>query len=113
MKQSLDRLARFIEAQRGEYQRALPNKVAQAEAMWAQRSPDALESLQRLAHTVYGTAGTYKFAEVGEAARVLEEAVKALRESEPSPERTSQVDAAVRAFRASLPPAPPPEESGG
>jgi len=112
MKESLDRLARFIEAQRGEYLRALPDKVAQAETLWTQKSPEALESLQRLAHTVYGTAGTYKFAEVGEAARVLEEAVKALREGPASPERTSQVDAAVRAFRASLPPAPPQESSG-
>jgi HPt (histidine-containing phosphotransfer) domain-containing protein len=99
-----ERFAKFLEAQKGEYRQSLPGKVGQAEASWAAGD---LEGLQRLAHTVYGSAGTYGFAPTGQAAREVEEAVQALRAAPGDDALRARAQAALAAFRASLPPSDP------
>lgn len=67
----------FLDEQRSEYGRCLPDKVAQIEALWrlAAATGSDLEvrvRLERLAHTLAGTAGTLGFVAAGQAARALE-----------------------------------------
>lgn len=67
----------FLDEQRADYGRSLPGKVAQIEALWrdaaATGSDVALRvQLERLAHTLAGTAGTLGFVAVGQAAKALE-----------------------------------------
>lgn len=67
----------FLDAQRAEYGRSLPGKVAQIEALWrlaagAGPEPGSMVQLERLAHTLAGTAGTLGFVATGQAARALE-----------------------------------------
>ena len=68
---------RFLDEQRSEYGRSLPGKVAQIEAHWrfvasGRGEADTLAELERLAHTLAGTAGTLGFAAAGLAAKTLE-----------------------------------------
>lgn len=67
----------FLDEQRKEYGRSLPGKVGQIEALWrlaAAADPDVepLAQLERLAHTLAGTAGTLSFLATGHAAKALE-----------------------------------------
>jgi len=66
----------FLELQRAEYRRTLPDKLAHVQALWLAAEtgtgPADLAGLERLAHTLAGTAGTLGLREVGLAARALE-----------------------------------------
>ena len=67
----------FLEEQRREYGRSLPEKVRQIEAHWrfvasGRNEADTLAELERLAHTLAGTAGTLGFVAAGQAAKALE-----------------------------------------
>lgn len=67
----------FLDEQRSEYGRSLPGKVAQIDALWRVAAAGESEAqsrlqLERLAHTLAGTAGTLGFVAVGQAARALE-----------------------------------------
>ncbi|MES2955580.1 MAG: Hpt domain-containing protein [Pseudomonadota bacterium] len=71
-----EQFQQFLDLQRADYKRALPEKLAQLQALWAAvdtgAAPPALAELERLAHTLAGTAGTLGFREVGLAAKSLE-----------------------------------------
>lgn len=99
----------FIGQQRADYRRVLPDKVAEIQAVWqvADRGgvPQLL-ALERLAHTLAGTAGTLGFPAVGQAAKALE---LLLPENETAtapltPAQQSDIAQAVAALQASLPP---------
>lgn len=67
----------FLNEQRSEYGRSLPEKVGQIEALWRLAAASEAEAesrlqLERLAHTLAGTAGTLGFVAVGQAAKALE-----------------------------------------
>lgn len=98
---------RFLDEQRAEYKAALPGKMAEVHALWALAAPgeDAaqpLADLQRLAHTLAGTAGTLGFRDVGTAAKALEllveEAGIAL-----TPAQRADMTLAIAALQASMP----------
>jgi len=66
---------KFLDLQRADYKRALPAKVAEVQARWQASETDPatpLADLERLAHTLAGTAGTLGFHELGHAAKSLE-----------------------------------------
>ena len=100
---------KFLDQQRADYRRTLPEKIAQIHALWnavAGADDTALPAeLERLVHTLAGTAGTLGFHEVGAAARALELLLEqaALAGQLPlSPQRTD-IALAVAALQASLP----------
>lgn len=68
---------RFLAEQRVEYQRSLPGKIAEIRALWQVVNADAdapkpMKDLERMAHTLAGTAGTLGYREIGAAAKALE-----------------------------------------
>ena len=70
----------FLERQRADYQRALPERLAQIEELWHQvltgaSAVPALATLERCAHSLAGSGATFGFSGVGDAARELERAV--------------------------------------
>lgn len=71
-----EQFQQFLDQQRAEYKRALPEKLAHLQTLWAAvdagAAPPALAELERQAHTLAGTAGTLGFREVGLAAKALE-----------------------------------------
>lgn len=99
----------FLEQQRADYQRALPGKLAQIQATWAAVGPDAappaLIELERLAHTLAGSAGTLGLREVGLAARDLEVLLAQAGEGGGvlTPGQRSAISLAVAALQASQP----------
>lgn len=66
--------------------------------------PEALAAAQRLAHRIYGSAGTFGFAAVGEAARAIDQRLLAVVEgrASPSAELWSELGSALDAARAGL-----------
>ncbi|MFI5443898.1 Hpt domain-containing protein [Polaromonas sp. UC242_47] len=97
----------FLDQQRADYRRALPDKLAQLEALWQAvdaggPSAPPLADLERQAHTLAGTAGTLGFRELSLAARalelLLEQAGAAL-----IPAQRPDIVRAVAALQASLP----------
>lgn len=100
----------FLALQRAEYQRALPEKLAQLQALWLAldpgAAPSALGGLERQAHTLAGTAGTLGFREVGTAAKSLEELLARAREGGVALTlaQHTEISLAVAALQASLPP---------
>lgn len=67
----------FLDEQRSEYGRSLPDKVRQIEARWrfvasSGGEANSFAELERLAHTLAGTAGTLGFAAASQAAKALE-----------------------------------------
>jgi chemotaxis protein histidine kinase CheA len=63
-----------------EFRRALPERIARIEGMWSgmqSASPTAqhLRELKRALHMLAGSAPTFGFADVGEAARLAERAL--------------------------------------
>jgi HPt (histidine-containing phosphotransfer) domain-containing protein len=85
MNWSKDFVAQLLEAQRVEYVQALPDKLAELDALWAQVAAgsagtgEALAGLERLAHGLHGTAGSLGLAGLGDAGSALERAMQALR----------------------------------
>jgi len=69
----------FLARQRADYGRALPARVAGLREAWqraaASRSDDDYRTLEREAHSIAGSGGTFGFSRVGTAARELEGAV--------------------------------------
>jgi len=63
----------FLAQQRAEYRASLPARLQQLEAAWAAR---AWNDLERCTHGIAGSAGTFGLAELGDAARALEEALE-------------------------------------
>jgi chemotaxis protein histidine kinase CheA len=100
----------FLALQRADYRRALPEKLAQLQALWQALDPDAappaLHELARQAHTLAGTAGTLGFREVGLAAKSLEDLLVRSGEGGAAltPAHYSEISLALAALQASLPP---------
>jgi HPt (histidine-containing phosphotransfer) domain-containing protein len=69
----------FLAQQRADYGRALPARVAGLREAWqraaASRSDDDYRTLEREAHSIAGSGGTFGFPMVGTAARDLEGAI--------------------------------------
>jgi HPt (histidine-containing phosphotransfer) domain-containing protein len=99
---------KFLDQQRADYRRALPEKMAHIRALWTSVAGDdtALPAeLERLVHTLAGTAGTLGFREVGAAARALELLLEqaAPAGQVPLPPQRAEIALAVDALQASLP----------
>ncbi len=99
----------FLEAQRADYRRSLPQRLAQIESLWRQvlngEAPaQALASLERCAHSLAGSGATFGFAALGDAARVLELTVSPLLNAAQAltPTALSEVSRAVEALQRSL-----------
>ena len=99
----------FLEAQRVDYRRSLPQRLAQIESLWHQvlngEAPaETLANLERCAHRLAGSGGTFGFATLGDAARVLELAVNPLLDSAQAltPETKTAVSQAIEALQRSL-----------
>lgn len=109
MSTSQEQFRAFLEQQRVEYQRTLPEKVARLQTLWAamdaSAGPVALTEMERLAHTLAGTAGTLGFRELGLAAGSLEVLLTeaAGRGAPPGPGQFADIAAALSALQASLP----------
>jgi HPt (histidine-containing phosphotransfer) domain-containing protein len=97
----------FLDQQRAAYRRALPEKMRQAHALWlaSEMAAQALSDLERLAHTLAGTAGTLGFQAVGLAAKALELRLQQAREAGPdlAAAQRPEIALAVAALQASLP----------
>ena len=69
----------FFDRQRESYGRTLPERFARIERLWTSvahgRSGPDREALEREAHSLAGSGGTFGWPEVGNAARQLELAV--------------------------------------
>ena len=68
---------KFLDEQRAEYKSSLPGKTTEIRTLWHAVNSDPegakpLKELERMAHTLAGTAGTLGFREVGTAAKALE-----------------------------------------
>ncbi len=109
MSSSQEQFRAFLAQQRVEYQRALPDKLAQLQALWLAldtgATPPALTGLERLAHTLAGTAGTMGLREVGLAARALEDLLVRAGEGGAAltPAQCSEIALAVAALHSSAP----------
>lgn len=100
---------KFLDQQRAVYQRALPKKMAHIRALWNavaggdETAPQA--ELERLVHSLAGTAGTLGFHQVSAAAKALELLLEQAAQAGQvplSPQRTD-IALAVAALQASLP----------
>ena len=102
-------LAQFIEAQRLDYLRGLPERMGQIDASWAAaleasdfREP--LRVLERLGHGLHGTAGTFGFHALSAAGHELEDAAEALAQAGGDADGARRrVVAAIEQVRRSLP----------
>ena len=108
MTQSPEDFLRFLEEQRGDYRRGLPEKLEQMERLAERIGTDPavdLTGLERLAHSMAGSGGTFGFDALGEAARALELSVQRLRESGAgaTERQRDAVRGALRELRARLP----------
>lgn len=101
-----EQFQQFLDLQRAEYKRALPEKLAHLQTLWsavdAGATPTARADLERLAHTLAGTAGTLGLREVGLAARSLEMLLAQAGEVL-TPEQQFGISLAMIALQASLP----------
>lgn len=100
----------FLDQQRADYQRVLPEKIDQVQAAWRAVAAGAeaaqpLVELERLAHTLAGTAGTLGFREVGLAAGALELLLQPARQAGAvlTAAQRSEIALAIAALQASLP----------
>ena len=107
-----EQFQQFLDQQRADYQRALPEKLAHLQTLWAvvdagaaPPAPPALAELERLAHTLAGTAGTLGFRDLGLAAKSLELLLTQANEGSGvlTPELRSGISQAMAALQASLP----------
>ena len=100
----------FLEVQRADYRRALPQRVAQIELLWHQMlngdsSADVLATLERCAHSLAGSGATFGFAGMGSAARELELIVNPLLDTACAltAGAQSEIDLAIELLKRSLP----------
>lgn len=100
----------FLEAQRADYRSSLPQRLAQIDSLWRQvlnnEAPaPALVSLERCAHSLAGSGATFGFADLGDAARLLELAISPLLGATQAltPAAQAEVSRAVAALLRSLP----------
>lgn len=99
----------FLDLQRADYRRTLPEKLALLQASWQALDPDAappaLDGLERQAHTLAGTAGTLGFRELGLAAKSLEELLARAGQGGGAltPVQRTEISQALAALLASLP----------
>ena len=99
----------FLDTQRADYRRSLPERLAQIDLFWCRVRDDeapaqALADLERCAHNLAGSGATFGFAALGDAARVLEQAVVPLLGTACAltPAATGEVGTAVEALQRSL-----------
>lgn len=110
---------KFLAEQRSQYGRSLPGKVGQIEALWrlvaaGDHAGEALAQLERLAHTLGGTAGSLGFVAAGQAARALELLIQ--RAGQPGVEWAALqpgIERAVAALQESLLQVGPAAQDGG
>lgn len=99
---------KFLDLQRSDYARALPEKMAQVHALWravtAGGEATLLTELERLVHALAGTAGTLGFHEVGRAAKALELLLQQVGPTGPALAQRSAIGLTIAALQASLPP---------
>ena len=104
---------KFLDLQRSDYARALPEKMTQVHALWRAVTSGGeappLTELERLVHTLAGTAGTLGFHEVGRAAKALELLLQQVGPAGPAgpalaPAQRSAIGLTIAALQASLPP---------
>lgn len=98
----------FLQLQRADYGRALPERLAQIELLWQQalngdNAVQALATLERCAHSLAGSAATLGFAGVGSAARELELAVALNTDCALSAGPQSEINLAIELLQRSLP----------
>ena len=100
MSDAPDDFLRFLEVQRADYLRVLPGRVSDVEATWNamahERTGTEWEVLERQAHNLAGTAGTFGFEALSDAAKALERAVHG--------RDLSEITRAIALLRLSLPP---------
>jgi HPt (histidine-containing phosphotransfer) domain-containing protein len=103
-----DEFLRFLEEQRSDYRRGLPEKLEQMERLVSGIGADAtvdLAGLERLAHSMAGSGGTFGFAELGDAAKALELSVQKLKDSGDgaTPAQREEVRRAISELKTKLP----------
>jgi chemotaxis protein histidine kinase CheA len=105
-----EQFQQFLDQQRADYKRVLPEKLAHLQMLWtvveAGAAPSsALVELERLAHTLAGTAGTLGFRDVGLAAKSLELLLTEASEGDEklTHGQLSQISLAMASLQASLP----------
>ena len=110
MSVSRDEFEKILALQRARYGRSLPAKVAQIQALWDGLQADSavqpsLHEIERLAHTLGGTAGTLGFADLGLAAQSLERLLAPGAQPGDAwpPGRRSDIALALRRLQSSLP----------
>lgn len=108
MTQPPDDFTRFLEEQRGDYRRGLSQKLDEMERLASRIGTDPtvdLASLERLAHSMAGSGGTFGFTELGDAAKALELSVQRLKESgaRATPGQREEVRRAIRELKAKVP----------
>lgn len=89
MSQSHDAIQTQLQALRAAYCAQLPARIAEIETAWQslRRQPDTvvLQELHRKVHSMAGSAGTFGLPELGQAARAIEQHLKALLHEQVSP----------------------------
>lgn len=103
-----DDFLRFLAEQREEYRHGLPKKLDEMERLVSLIGNDPsvdLSGLERLAHSMAGSGGTFGFEELGDAAKALEISVQRLKESGDgaTAAQLEDVRAAVRDLKKKLP----------
>jgi len=100
----------FLELQRADYRRALPQRMTQIELLWRQvligeNAAQALATLERCAHSLAGSGATFGFAGMGNAARELELAVAPLLDTACAltAGAQSEISLAIESLQRSLP----------
>lgn len=90
------------------YREELPGRITELEELWQQLKQswdvELATSLDRACHGLAGSAATFEFAAVGDAARVVEHALKSIIEGKVlmSAAATNEIDVKMNALRNSL-----------
>ena len=99
---------RFLAAQRVDYVRALPSKLAEVQRLWdavskGPAAPGELEGLVRAVHNLAGSGAVFGFEEFGAAAKSLELLLQALAESPERPQGIATVEDAIARLQSCAP----------
>ena len=108
MTQPPDDFLRFLEEQRRDYRSGLPQKLDEMERLTALigRDPTVdLAGLERLAHSMAGSGGTFGYEDLGNAAKALEMSVQRLKDSgaNATAEQAEEVRRALAELKTRLP----------